>query len=81
MAKGADALAGRPEKLSSHRFEPASVDKTVCFKGEYLSIAHEGERHEPTKVDNDPPTTQYAEYKVPAGYACRVIGATVYFKD
>jgi hypothetical protein len=79
--RGDEALAGREEKdIPSHRFPPSTLDRTIYFKGLYLSIYNEKTGHEKTHVDNETPTTEYETYEVPAGYTVYVRGATVYFK-
>jgi len=82
MARGDEALAGIEEKnIPSHMFPPDNTkDRIINFKGEYLSIAHRVKEHEKTRIVNDPPSTDYVPYEVPAGYTCEVIGASVYFK-
>jgi len=79
MGRGDKALAGQEEKdIPSHRFPPeSSKDRTICFKGEYLSIFNEGTQHRKTFKED---IKEYEEYEVPAGYTCYVRGASVYFK-
>ncbi len=81
IQRGDEALAGREEKdIPSHRFPPTTSDRTIYFKGLYLSIYNQQTGHEKTHEDNKSPTTEYVEYEVPAGYTVYVRGATVYFE-
>jgi tRNA U34 2-thiouridine synthase MnmA/TrmU len=67
--------------MPSHRFPPdATNNRTICFKGRYLSIVNQQTGDEKTHEDNAIATTEFEEYEIPAGYTCYVIGATVYFK-
>jgi hypothetical protein len=78
MARGNEALTGQEEKdIPSHRFPPTIKDKTICFKGEYLSIINQETNDQKTFEEN---ISEYQEYQVPAGYTCYVRGASVYFK-
>jgi len=81
MAKGDKALAGEKEKISTHYFLPDNTnERTIFFKGYYLSIYNEQTEDYKTHIDNDIPTTKYDDYEVPAGYTVYVRRATVYFK-
>jgi len=80
MARGDNALAGQEEYIESHRFPPdATNDRTIYFKGIYLSIVNQETSDEKTHEENKIPTTQFVEYEIPAGYTCYVRGATVKF--
>jgi hypothetical protein len=82
IQRGDEALAGREEKdIPSHRFPPTTDgDRTIYFKGYYLSIYHEQTGHYDTHKVNEIPTTEYQTYEVPAGYTTYVRRASVYFK-
>jgi hypothetical protein len=78
MARGDEALAGQEEKdIPGHFFPPTTKDKTIYFKGEYLSIVNQETNDRKTFKEN---ISEYQEYEVPAGYTCYVRGASVYFK-
>jgi hypothetical protein len=80
---GDAALAGDKEKIQIHTFSPDSTnERTIWFKGYYLAIYNEQTEEYETQIDNANarPTTQYVDYKVPAGYSVHVRGATVYFE-
>jgi hypothetical protein len=82
IQRGDEALAGREEKdIPSHRFPPTKHVRRICFKGYYLSIYNEQTEDYKTHIDNAnaSPTTEYAEYEVPAGYTIYIRGASVYF--
>ena len=81
IQKGDAALAGDEEKISTHRFPPHDTnERTIWFKGLYLSIYNEQTEDYKTHIDNDILTTKYEDYTVPAGYTVYVRGATVYFQ-
>lgn len=77
--RGEKVLAGQEEKdIPSHRFPPDEVNsRTICFKGERLSIYNQQTDHLKTSVED---IQEYTEYEVPPGYTCYVIGASLYFK-
>lgn len=80
MARGDDALAGREETdIPSHRFPPVTHDRTIYFKGYYLSVYNQETDDYKTHLDNQVPTTEYEPFEVPAGYTVYVRGASVYF--
>lgn len=83
MATGDEALAGRDETIQIKTFPPDSTnERTIWFKGYYLSIYNEQTEHYETHIDNanGSPTTVHEKYKVPAGYSVHVRGASVYFE-
>jgi hypothetical protein len=82
MATGDQALAGEEERdIPGHRFPPeASKDRTIYFRGLYLSIVNKDTNDVKTQVENTTATTQYKAYEIPAGYTCYIRGASVYFK-
>jgi hypothetical protein len=79
IQRGNTTLAGQEEKdIPSHCFPPDNTkSRTICFKGEYLSIYTEQTEHRKTLQEN---VTGYLEFEVPPGYTCYIIGASVYFK-
>jgi len=81
MATGDRALAGEEEHdIQSHFFPPdPSKDKTIHFKGVYIRIVNKETGDVTTSIDNKPPSTVYASYKIPAGYTCYIRGASAYF--
>jgi len=80
MAIGDNALAGKDEYIQGHRFPPdATNNRTIYFKGIYLSIVNQETGDEKTSEENKIPTTQFVGYEIPAGYTCYVRGATVKF--
>jgi len=81
MARGDDALAGREERdIPSHRFPPTTIDRTINFKGKYISIVNQETNDQIAFEDNEIPTTKYKPYKVPAGYTCYIRVASVWFE-
>ncbi|KAI1676124.1 hypothetical protein KJE20_14290 [Pyrenophora tritici-repentis] len=82
MARGDKALAGEEEKdIPGHLFPPdSSKDRTIYFRGLYLSIVNKDTNDVKTHIDNTTATTLYEAYEIPAGYTCYVRGASVYFK-
>jgi hypothetical protein len=80
LQKGDDALAGQEEINISHYFPPTTSDRTISFKGYYLSIYNKQTSHYATHIDNQIPTTEYEKYSVPTGYTVYVRGATVKFE-
>ena len=81
IQKGDAALAGDKEQISTHRFPPDTTnDRTIWFKGYYLSIYNQQTEDYKTHIDNDIPTTEYEKYEVPAGYTVYVRRASVYFE-
>ncbi|KAL5374364.1 hypothetical protein PMIN06_012613 [Paraphaeosphaeria minitans] len=83
MARGDEALAGRPEiDIPSHFFPPDHTkDRTINFKGLYLSIVNKSTGDTKTHIDNEVATTQYLPYVIPAGYTCYIRVASVYFGE
>ena len=80
---GDEALAGRDEKIHILTFPPDSTnERTIWFKGYYLSIYNKETSQYETHIDNanGSPTTAHEKYKVPAGYSVHVRGASVYFE-
>ena len=78
---GDEALVGREEKIQAHFFPPDNAnDRTIWFKGYYLSIYNKQTRDYATHIVNDIPTTEYEKNQVPAGYTVYVRGASVYFE-
>jgi len=81
MAIGDEALAGREEIDITHRFPPDDTnDRTIFFKGYYLSIYNQQTGDYKTHEVNESPTTKYEKYEAPAGYTIYVRGASVYFQ-
>jgi len=82
MARGDEALAGRPEKdIPSHIFPPdPNNDRTIYFKGWYIEIVNKETNDVKTHIDNEVATTEYGPYEIPAKYTCYIRGATVYFE-
>ncbi|KAG9230403.1 hypothetical protein BJ875DRAFT_157625 [Amylocarpus encephaloides] len=82
MARGDDALAGKPEKdIPSHRFPPdPNNDRTINFKGKYILIVNEETNDQKTFEDNKIPTAESKPYEVPARYTCYIRGASVWFR-
>ncbi|OJD11469.1 hypothetical protein AJ78_07775 [Emergomyces pasteurianus Ep9510] len=81
MATGDDALSEKEEKdIPAHYFPPTDSDRTICFKGRYLSIYNKDTEHYTTHEVHDHPTTDYKPFTVPAGYTTYVRVASVYFK-
>ncbi|KAF2105288.1 hypothetical protein BDV96DRAFT_509609, partial [Lophiotrema nucula] len=77
---GDTALAGQPElNIPSHFFPPHTEDRTIWFKGIYLSIVNKKTNDTKTHIDNQIATTKYRPHKVPAGYTTYLRGASVYF--
>jgi len=82
MARGDKALAGEPEDLPSHFFPPdPTKDRTIWFRGVYLSIVNEDTNKTEEKVDSEVAEKDHSPYKVPAGYTTYVRGANAYFED
>jgi len=79
MAVGDDALDGTPEEFEAHYFPSDTKKRKIWFKGHYLSIYNEKTSHNALHIDNSTPSTEHADYEVPAGYAVYVRGANVYF--
>jgi hypothetical protein len=80
IQRGDEALGGKEEYMPSHRFPPdATNNRTISFKGVYLSIVNEQTGDKKTQEDNAIPTTEFVEYEIPPGYTCYVRGATVKF--
>jgi hypothetical protein len=78
LQRGETALSGKEEQIPSHRFPPDDTrDRIIFFRGEYISIYNEQTEHQLPPGDD---VTEYAEYKIPRGYTCEVINATVFFK-
>jgi hypothetical protein len=77
VQRGKAALGGQEEDIPSHRFAPDTRARTICFKGERLSILNKDTNDLKTSVED---VEDYTEYEVPAGYSCYVIGGRVYFK-
>ncbi|QSS61693.1 hypothetical protein I7I51_03870 [Histoplasma capsulatum] len=81
MAIGDDALSGREEKdIQAHYFPPTQHDRTIHFKGHYLSIYNKETEDYATHEIHNYPTTDYRPFTVPAGYTTYVRGASVYFE-
>jgi len=81
MATGDAALAGREETIQIFGFPPDNTnERTIWFKGYYLSIYNEQTEDYKTHIMNKPPTTTYESYTVPVGYSVHVRAATVYFE-
>lgn len=57
-----------------------SSERTILFKGYYLSIYNKETGDKKTHIMNQPITTTYESYTVPAGYSVHVRGATVKFE-
>lgn len=80
---GDEALAGQEEKFQAHYFPPDQTkDRTIAFKGYYLSIQNDETGDYATHIDNinTSPTTEFSDYAVPKGYTTYVRVATAYFK-
>jgi hypothetical protein len=81
MQTGDEALAGRDEINITHRFPPDNINnRTIWFKGYYLSIYNQQTEDYKTHMVNASPTTEYERYEVPAGYTIYVRVATVKFE-
>jgi len=81
MAIGDEALVGTDEMIQIHTFPPDnSNDRTILFKGYSLSIYSKGTGEYKERIMNQPATTIYQSYTVPAGYSVHVRGATVKFE-
>lgn len=81
MAVGDKALAGEKEDIQGHFFPPdPTKDKTIYFKGVYLSIVNKDTNHTKTHIDQEVPAADHLPYEVPAGYTTYVRGANAYFK-
>lgn len=83
MATGDEALAGRDENIQIFTFAPDTTnERTIWFKGYYLSIYNKETGHYERHIDNanESPTTVHEKYKVPVGYSVHVRGASVYFE-
>lgn len=80
MAVGDDALAGREENDVTQYFPATLEERTIFFKGHYLSIYHQQTGDYKTHIDNAIPSTESIPYTVPAGYSVYVRGGTVYFQ-
>lgn len=78
---GDTALVGGHETIQIHTFPTDNTnERTIQFKGYYLTIYNEQTGDDETQIINKPATTTYEGYKVPAGYSVHVRGATVYFE-
>jgi len=78
---GDKALSGDEEMIQAHYFPPDSTnERTIWFKGYYLSIYNEQTRDYAKHIDNVIPTTKSEDYKVPTGYTVYVRVASVYFE-
>lgn len=81
MATGDEALAGQDETIRIFGFPPDDTnERTIQFKGYYLSIYNEETEDYKTHIMNKPPTTTFESYTVPAGYSVHVRAATVKFE-
>jgi hypothetical protein len=82
MAIGDSALVGQGETIQINTFPPDNTnERTIWFKGYYLSIYNEQTEEEyKTRIINNPPTATYERHKVPVGCSVHVRGATVYFE-
>jgi len=81
MATGDEAVAGRDETIQIKTFPPNNTnERTIWFKGYYLSIYNEQTEDYKTHIMNNPSTTTFESYKVPVGFSVHVRGATVYFE-
>ncbi|KAF2245128.1 hypothetical protein BU26DRAFT_522245 [Trematosphaeria pertusa] len=81
MARGDKALAGQKEDIPGHFFPPdPTKNRTIYFRGLYLSIVKKETDGVKTHIDNETPSTEYLPYEIPAGYTCYIRGASVYFK-
>jgi len=80
MARGDDALVGKPEDIPSHRFPPdETYNRIIWFKGVYLLIVNTDTDEQEAYEDNWQPSTEYQKYEIPVGYTCYIRGASVYF--
>ena len=78
---GDEALAGRDETIQIFTFPPDNTnERTILFKGYYIAIYSEQTEAYKTYKVNQPFTTTYESYEVPAGYSVHVRGATVKFE-
>jgi hypothetical protein len=78
---GDEALVGQEEKIQIHTFPPDNTnERTIWFKGYYLSIYNKQTEDYKTHIINKPPTATYESYNVPVGYSVHARGATVYFE-
>jgi len=81
IQRGDAALASRKEKISTHYFPPDDTnERTIWFKGYYLSIYNKQTEDYKTYIDNEVATTEFEKYKVPTGYTVYVRRARVYFE-
>ncbi|KAF2240254.1 hypothetical protein BU26DRAFT_443074, partial [Trematosphaeria pertusa] len=78
---GDKALAGaKEEDIPSHFFPPdPNKNRTIYFKGLYLSIVDKKTNDVKTHIDNETPSTEYLPYEIPAGYTCYIRVASVWF--
>lgn len=81
IQRGDIALKGIPEDLPSHFF-PADTtkDRTIWFKGVYISIVNEVTNHNIKKIVAEVAEEEHKPHRVPAGYTTYVRGANAYFK-
>lgn len=81
IQRGNEALAGQEEiNIPSYRFPlDKTKDRTIYFKGRYLSIINQETSNKKTYKDNTIPTTEYIEYEIPARYTCYIRVASIYF--
>ena len=77
---GDEALAGRQETNITQYFPSTTSDRTIYFKGYYLSIYNQQTGDYKTHIDNERPSTQFKDYNVPIGYSVYVRGGSVYFQ-
>jgi hypothetical protein len=78
---GDEAVAGREETIQIKTFPPDNNnERTIWFKGYYLAIYNEQTGDYKTHITNNPVTTTYESYTVPAGYSVHVRAATVKFE-
>jgi len=54
--------------------------RTINFKGVYTSTINKETGDIIEFVNNEPPSTVYAPYKIPAGCTCYIRGASAYFE-
>lgn len=81
MARGEQALEGKPEDLPSHFFPPNAIeDRVLWFKGLYLTIVNETTNDIKEHIDVDVAEEKHTPHKVPAGYTTYVRGANAYFE-
>jgi len=80
MERGSNALAGREEYIQSHYFLPTQNERTIFFKGYYLSIYNEKSEHYDTHIDNKTPSTEYKQFTILPDYTVFVRGASIYFQ-